>query len=145
MKCHCSHTQHALADIPRPGPRARKHNKIKHIRATRRTCRGSAVMERSAGAKTTVMDLHLHKSRSFPACIFRRADWSCATSLANKKYFSMRMSPGGSQEVMEQNSTWLVAGPNETNELRVFTVQFLRVSPVSHLCLYHFMSHCSFS
>lgn len=35
----------------------------------------------------------------------------------------MRMSPEGSEGVMEQNSTWLVAGPNETNELWVFTGQ----------------------
>lgn len=42
-----------------------EHNKIKHIQAARRTCWGSPVMEQSTGAKTTVMDLHLHESCSF--------------------------------------------------------------------------------
>lgn len=109
-----------------------EHNKIKHIQAACCTGWGSSVMERNAGAKTTVMDLHLHESCSFPPCIFRQADWSCAMSQI-KSTLAWEWARG-SQEVVEKNSTWLVAGPNKANKLWVLTVQFLWVSPVSRLC-----------
>lgn len=114
-----------------------EHNKIKHIQAACRTGWGSSVMERNAGAKTTVMDLHLHESCSFPPCIFRRADWSCAMSQI-KSTLAWEWARG-SQEVVEKNSTWLVAGPNKVNKLNSAVLMSITYkSPV----LYHLMSRC---
>lgn len=90
-----------------PGPSRGEHNKIKHIQGARHTCWGSSVMQRSAGAKTTVMDVHLHESCSFPPCVFIWADWSCAKL---KKYFSIRMSLGSEEVVGQVPPGWLM-GP----------------------------------